>query len=112
MVFLEGYLSGTTTEGTKRGIIVVMSWGEVNTGKFTSGIREVRKLVDKYSKKTKAWCFWRMFWTQDGEGNEVDERLVELGRVVDGLERADSVTADCHKMLNVVSITKPLTLYR
>jgi len=111
MALLEGYLSGATAEGTKRGVIVVMNWGEVNTGKFTSGIRAVRKLVDKYSEKTKAWIhvdgafgvFARMFWTEDGEGDGVDERLVNLGRDADGLECADSVAADGHKMLNVVS---------
>ncbi|KAF8424893.1 hypothetical protein EV426DRAFT_716551 [Tirmania nivea] len=100
-----GILSGATTEGSKRGVIVVMSWGEVNTGKFTSGIREVRKLADKYSEKTKTWIhvdgglggFARLFWTEDGEGDGVDERLVELERDVDGF-----VTADAHKMLNVV----------
>lgn len=109
---LEEHLSGKAAgEGKKRGVIVVMSWGEVNTGKFTSGIKEVRRLMDKYAERTKAWLhvdgafgvFARMFWTEDGMGNGIDPRFVELGREVDGLECADSVTADGHKILNVVS---------
>ena len=108
MVKLEEYLSGSEGKG-RRGIIVVMSWGEVNTGRFTRGIRAVREMVDKYcgpKKYRKAWIhvdgafglFGRLF-KEDDEFEEL--RLI--AKSVDGLECADSITADGHKMLNVVS---------
>ncbi|KAF8475546.1 pyridoxal phosphate-dependent transferase [Kalaharituber pfeilii] len=102
---LESYLAGKKeNEGQgKRGVVVIMSWGEVNTGRFTSGIREVRRLVTKYcgaEAGRRAWIhvdaafgiFARLFWSG---------KYACLGAAADGLECADSVTADGHKMLNV-----------
>ncbi|KAL1847921.1 hypothetical protein Plec18167_004885 [Paecilomyces lecythidis] len=81
--------------------IVAISCGEVNTGRFaTNGIeqmKEIRKLCDEYG----AWV-------------HVDGAFGAFGRILDdtpefssikagceGLELADSITGDGHKLLNV-----------
>ncbi|KAI2013914.1 hypothetical protein LOY97_001988 [Ophidiomyces ophidiicola] len=84
--------------------IVTVSCGEVNTGRFaTGGIEEfkrIRDLCDRYN----AWLhadgafgiFGRMFFGQY-QSTEFDS----IRRGCEGLELADSITADGHKLLNV-----------
>ena len=83
--------------------IVVVSCGEVNTGGFaTSGeeMRHIRKLCDEYN----AWIhvdgafgvMGRMLETLDG--SQQYSRIVSSS---EGIELADSVTGDGHKLLNV-----------
>ncbi|RPB08651.1 PLP-dependent transferase [Morchella conica CCBAS932] len=86
--------------GSQRGVvsIVVVGFGEVNTGMFITNIREVRALVTKYG----AWLhidaafgiFARVLAGAEGA-------MGDVGSWADGLELADSITGDGHKLLNV-----------
>lgn len=88
--------------GRERGIvsIVVVGFGEVNTGRFTNGLREIRRVVDEYG----GWLhvdaafgiFARVLQGAEGEMGVIAEWA-------DGLECADSIAGDGHKLLNVVS---------
>ncbi|KAI1607964.1 tyrosine decarboxylase [Exophiala viscosa] len=82
--------------------ILAISAGEVNTGRFAtaslSTMKQLREICDKY----KIWIhvdgafglFGRILPTSDQE-------FSEIVRGVEGLELADSITGDCHKLLNV-----------
>ncbi|KAL6249697.1 hypothetical protein RBB50_003552 [Rhinocladiella similis] len=82
--------------------ILAISAGEVNTGRFAtdsgSTMRELREICDQFG----VWMhvdgafglFGRVLPPQDGEYEDVI-------RGVEGLELADSITGDCHKLLNV-----------
>ncbi|KAF2239443.1 PLP-dependent transferase [Viridothelium virens] len=84
----------------KTASIVAISCAEVNSGHFaTSGYEEmhaIRKLCDKYS----AWMhvdgafgfFGRLLSNED---------YPELARACEGMELADSIAGDGHKLLNV-----------
>ena len=88
-------------EGTAS--ILCVSAGEVNTGQFATtgmeGWRAIRRLCDEEG----VWVhvdgafglFGRLLMGDDGEGYE------EVTRGVEGIELADSITGDGHKLLNV-----------
>ncbi|KAF7550984.1 hypothetical protein G7Z17_g5323 [Cylindrodendrum hubeiense] len=96
---LEALESALQIPGTAS--VIAISAGEVNTGRFAiSGIdemRKVRELADKYG----AWIhvdgafgiFVRAL--EDKEGYKL------LHKRVEGIELADSITVDGHKLLNV-----------
>ena len=84
--------------------ILCVSAGEVNTGRFATtgmeGWREIRRLCDEAG----VWIhvdgafglFGRLLMGEDqGQGYE------EITRGVEGIELADSITGDGHKLLNV-----------
>lgn len=79
--------------------IVVVSFGEVNTGRYTRSIGKVRELCTKYN----AWLhidgafgiFSRALRSGDNIYKEAATEWTE------GLELADSITGDSHKSLNV-----------
>ncbi|KEF63492.1 uncharacterized protein A1O9_01470 [Exophiala aquamarina CBS 119918] len=92
------------TEATREGVlnILAISAGEVNTGRFaTSSLEEMSKLRNLCSEHG-IWIhvdgafglFGRLFSPEDAEHSEIV-------RGVAGLELADSITGDCHKLLNV-----------
>ncbi|KAI5477494.1 hypothetical protein MNV49_006340 [Pseudohyphozyma bogoriensis] len=75
----------------KRGSIVAMSAGEVNTGGFTPFTKEIRELCDKYD----AWMHC------DAAFGAFGALHPEFEHLSGDLELADSITADAHKWLNV-----------
>ncbi|KIJ45920.1 hypothetical protein M422DRAFT_29566 [Sphaerobolus stellatus SS14] len=93
---LEKYLKeaaeSSATSGVRTAAIVVLSFGEVNTGDFTPNVREIRELCDKYN-----------VWLHIDAAFGAYARLVPdvVGNVADGLELADSITSDAHKWFNV-----------
>lgn len=88
----------------KKASIVAVSCGEVNTGQFaTTGIDElrvIRSLCDKYG----AWMhidgafgiFGRVFLDDDNS-----PEFIAIKKGCEGIELADSITGDAHKLLNV-----------
>lgn len=73
------------------GAIVVIGFGEVNTGYFTNQISYVRKLCDKYDA-----------WLHVDAAFGIMSRISPLyNHLSKNLELADSITADAHKWLNV-----------
>lgn len=96
--------------------ILAISTGEVNTGRFATDslgtMTRLREICDKYN----IWIhvdgafglFGRIL-------DEDDDEFAEIVRGAEGLELADSITGDCHKLLNVpydsgVFFTKHKTL--
>lgn len=82
--------------------IVVISCGEVNTGHFaTTGKKQMlrlRELCDKYG----AWLHVDGAFGIYGRMLDVtDSEFAAVVRGCEGLELADSITADAHKFLNV-----------
>ncbi|PGH29183.1 hypothetical protein GX50_08069 [[Emmonsia] crescens] len=81
--------------------IVAVSCGEVNTGHFATGglkeFRKIRQLCDKYG----AWLHidgaFGLFGRILKSGGEFDR----IRKGCQGLELADSITGDAHKLLNV-----------
>ncbi|KIW49769.1 hypothetical protein PV05_11418 [Exophiala xenobiotica] len=82
--------------------ILAVSVGEVNTGRFATdsldAMRQLREICDEYG----LWMhvdgafglFGRVLPVEDAD-------FEELVNGVEGLELADSITGDCHKLLNV-----------
>ncbi|KAJ3065226.1 hypothetical protein HDU98_011396 [Podochytrium sp. JEL0797] len=66
------------------GVVLVPSYGEVNTGLFTSHIPELRALCDKYG----AWM-------------HIDAAFGSFSPDSTHLHLADSITSDAHKWLNI-----------
>lgn len=94
--------------GKQKGVvsIVVVGFGEVNTGRFTSGLREIRELVDHHGGWLHVDAAFGVFArVLDGDGE-----LGEVAGWADGLEVADSIAGDGHKLLNVVGFVSPLLL--
>jgi glutamate/tyrosine decarboxylase-like PLP-dependent enzyme len=86
---------------SEKASIVAVSCGEVNTGQFaTAGIdemRELRRLCDKYGAWLHADGAFGIF-------NRVLDDSPEFATIkkgVEGIELADSIAGDGHKMLNV-----------
>lgn len=84
--------------------IVSISCGEVNTGRFaTNGfedIKQIRELCDRYNAWLHVDGAFGIFGRVLSQGPESAEfRNVQKG--CEGIELADSITGDGHKMLNV-----------
>ncbi|KAL6415180.1 L-2,4-diaminobutyrate decarboxylase [Ilyonectria robusta] len=81
--------------------VIALSAGEVNTGRFAiSGIdemRKVRELADKYG----AWIHVDGAFGIFVRALEDKDEYKVLHKRVEGLELADSITVDGHKLLNV-----------
>ncbi|EWC46745.1 hypothetical protein DRE_03990 [Drechslerella stenobrocha 248] len=101
-VSLEELLSNQVVQRTR--YIVVGQLGEVNTGRFMADIPRLRSLCTKYG----AWLhidaafglLARCVKTYD----EATENLADWDRVYSwcsGVEHADSITSDGHKLLNM-----------
>ncbi|KAF5659489.1 L-2,4-diaminobutyrate decarboxylase [Fusarium heterosporum] len=81
--------------------IIALSAGEVNTGRFSlTGVEEMRKvreLADKYG----AWIHVDGAFGIFARVLPQDDDYKTLHKRVEGLELADSITVDGHKLLNV-----------
>ncbi|KAJ6443301.1 tyrosine decarboxylase [Purpureocillium lavendulum] len=81
--------------------IIAVSAGDVNTGGFAlDGVdewRRVRELADKYGSWIHVDGAFGIFARVLGDGDE----YAWLKKQLDGIELADSITVDGHKMLNV-----------
>ncbi|CAZ85435.1 unnamed protein product [Tuber melanosporum] len=75
--------------------IVVVSFGEVNTGRFDGGMEEIRKLADEYGAWLHTDAAFGIFARVLGSEESGD------GGFARGLELADSIVGDGHKILNV-----------
>ena len=87
--------------------ILVVSCGEVNTGRFaTEGrgeMQQLRVICDRYNIWIHVDGAFGMFGRVLEPGIEYDA----IKRGCEGLELADSLTGDAHKILNVVSPPEP-----
>ncbi|KAH7149448.1 pyridoxal phosphate-dependent transferase [Dactylonectria estremocensis] len=81
--------------------VIAISAGEVNTGRFAIGsvdeMRKVRALADKYG----AWIHVDGAFGIFVRALEDKDEYKLLHKRVEGLELADSITVDGHKLLNV-----------
>jgi len=94
-------------DGAERGIvsIVVVGYGEVNTGRFVSNMRDIRRLVNRYGS---AWIhvdaafgiFARVFSPKSRRDSEIG--MSDVAEWAEDIEHADSIAGDGHKLLNVV----------
>ncbi|KAF9517184.1 hypothetical protein BS47DRAFT_1389988 [Hydnum rufescens UP504] len=90
LTLLEGRLAACPPGGLQ-GIIVALSFGEVNTGESSPNVKKIRELCDRYHA-----------WLHIDAAFGAFARLVpELQDQAAGLELADSITSDAHKWLNV-----------
>lgn len=88
---------------TEEGVvsIVAISAGEVNTGRFaTSGLEDMRRLRD-LADKYKAWIHVDGAFGIFARALPDTEEFAKLREATTGLELADSITVDGHKLLNV-----------
>lgn len=83
----------------RTGSIVVVSMGEVNTGRYTHSISKIRELCDKYN----AWLHIDgAFGIYSRALRKTDSIYKDIAiQWTEGLELADSITGDSHKSLNV-----------
>ncbi|WEW58026.1 hypothetical protein PRK78_003493 [Emydomyces testavorans] len=83
--------------------IVAVSCGEVNTGRFATGgideFRRIRELCDKYHAWLHVDGAFGIFGRLLSHNGESEFNAIRKG--CEGLELADSITADGHKLLNV-----------
>ncbi|KAK4168862.1 pyridoxal phosphate-dependent transferase [Cladorrhinum sp. PSN259] len=80
--------------------IIVISAGEVNTGRFATGLLDmpkIRSLADRYG----AWVHVDGAFGLFARALPKTDEFLELHAGVAGLELADSIGVDGHKMLNV-----------
>ncbi|KAJ5173188.1 hypothetical protein N7492_005781 [Penicillium capsulatum] len=81
--------------------VVAISCGEVNTGRFaTSGmddLRQIRELCDKYG----AWLHVDAAFGLFGRALNDSPEFATIKKGCEGMELADSITGDGHKLLNV-----------
>lgn len=105
-------LEGALEDGARRGIvsIIVAGFGEVNTGRFVSNLRDIRALVARCGS---AWIhvdaafgiFARVF------SAATDPDMATVAGWAEQLGYADSIAGDSHKLLNVVcEASKPSAL--
>ncbi|KAI1091012.1 pyridoxal phosphate-dependent transferase [Rostrohypoxylon terebratum] len=90
-------------QGTEEGVasIVAISAGEVNTGRFAmNGLEEMKRLRD-LADKYKAWIHVDGAFGIFARALPDTEEFAKLREVTAGLELADSITVDGHKLLNV-----------
>lgn len=84
-----------------RATIIAVSCGEVNTGQFSTGgmqqMQALRKLCDKYG----AWLHVDGAFGVFARVLENNEEFSSIRKGSDGMELADSITGDGHKLLNV-----------
>jgi len=100
-------LEDALDDGAKRGIvsIIVAGYGEVNTGRFVSNLRDIRALVSRYGS---AWIhvdaafgiFARVF-------SKENKDMATVASWAEQIDYADSVAGDGHKLLNVVCRASP-----
>lgn len=92
--------------------ILAVSAGEVNTGRFATDsfdqMTRLRALCDKYGMWMHVDGAFGLFARvllpgpdEEGNGDDESEEYRDLTGGVAGLELADSITSDCHKLLNV-----------
>lgn len=79
--------------------IIAVSIGEVNTGRFEGGMEGIRKLVDEYNAWLHADAAFGIF------ARVLESEESGNGGFAWGLELADSIVGDGHKILNVVCCT-------
>ncbi|KAK4226500.1 pyridoxal phosphate-dependent transferase [Podospora fimiseda] len=89
-------------EGEENGVvsIIAVSAGEVNTGRFATGVFDmpkIRSLADRYG----AWVHVDGAFGLFVRALPKTDEFLALHAAVAGLELADSIAADGHKMLNV-----------
>jgi len=100
---LEAHLQ---KEGTAT--IIGISAGEVNTGRFAvdglAGMKRLRALADEYG----AWIHVDGAFGIFARCLDDTADFEDLKRQVEGIELADSITVDGHKILNVVSVPNAL----
>ncbi|KPM37057.1 hypothetical protein AK830_g9489 [Neonectria ditissima] len=81
--------------------VIALSAGEVNTGRFAVGgvdeMRRIRELADKYG----AWIHVDGAFGIFVRALEDKDEYKLLHKRVEGIELADSITVDGHKLLNV-----------
>lgn len=86
---------------TDKATIVAISCGEVNTGRFASSgleqFKEIRRLCDKYG----AWIHVDGAFGIFGRVLDDTPEFETIKRGSQGIELADSITGDGHKLLNV-----------
>ncbi|TEA12782.1 L-2,4-diaminobutyrate decarboxylase [Colletotrichum sidae] len=80
--------------------IIAVSAGEVNTGRFATGVEEMkrlRELADRFGAWIHVDGAFGIFARALEEGGQFDK----IRGMAEGLELADSITVDGHKLLNV-----------
>ncbi|KAF9888214.1 hypothetical protein FE257_009209 [Aspergillus nanangensis] len=86
---------------SRKATIIAVSCGEVNTGQFaTAGLDEMqalRELCDRYG----AWLHVDGAFGIFGRLLEKTAEFATIAKVCEGIELADSITGDGHKLLNV-----------
>ncbi|KAK6351401.1 hypothetical protein TWF718_004561 [Orbilia javanica] len=102
LVHLEHYLSKQEEDGVR--YIVVGQLGEVNTGRFMSDIPRLRELCTKYGAWLHVDAAFGLPSRCVNVYDEDTERLADWDKVhnwCSGVELADSITSDGHKLVNV-----------
>ncbi|KAH6674242.1 pyridoxal phosphate-dependent transferase [Halenospora varia] len=96
-------LEALETELKRGGVasIVAISAGEVNTGRFATGglaaVKQIREICDAYGAWLHVDGAFGLFARSLPETPEFQNHIESAA----GLELADSITGDCHKLLNV-----------
>ncbi|KAI5846782.1 pyridoxal phosphate-dependent transferase [Tricharina praecox] len=99
-------LGEALADGARKGVvsILVVGYGEVNTGRFVSNLRAIRTLVNRYGS---AWIhvdaafgiFARVF-SPDARRDSANG-MSDVALWAADIEYADSIAGDGHKLLNV-----------
>ncbi|KAK0745196.1 pyridoxal phosphate-dependent transferase [Apiosordaria backusii] len=87
-------------EKNRTACIIAISCGEVNTGRFATGVFDmpkIRSLADRY----KAWVHVDGAFGIFARALPKTDEFLSLHACVAGMELADSIGADGHKLLNV-----------
>jgi len=85
--------------------ILAISAGEVNTGRFATESAALMSRIRQICDARGVWIHvdgaFGLFGRVLSPGADVDAEKHDIVRGVEGLELADSITGDCHKLLNV-----------